>query len=201
MIHKSEALSKSTRERVLEAAKEAFLSRGYSASMDSIASRALVAKQTLYNHFSSKDALFEEVVRVATESILVALDGDSDDLRSDLFRFANAYREATLSYSGIAMFRTLTSEAQRFPVLARAVYAVGPGKTLRQVALFIDKHMRAGRLRRDDPDLASEMLLAMLVGVDRTRYLLGVEEPPPTVSDTKTAFIIDNFLRAYAPTP
>jgi AcrR family transcriptional regulator len=201
MIHKSEALSKSTRERVLEAAKEAFLSKGYSASMDSIASRALVAKQTLYNQFSSKETLFREVIRVATESILVALDDNSNDLRSDLIRFANAYREATLSYSGIAMFRTLTSEAQRFPILASAVYAVGPGQTLRQVALFIDKHMRAGRLRRDDPNLASEMLLGMLVGVDRTRYLLGVEEPPSTVSGTKTTFIIDNFLRAYAPAP
>jgi TetR/AcrR family transcriptional repressor of mexJK operon len=201
MIHEPDALSKGTRERVLEAAKEAFLSKGYSASMDSIASRALVAKQTLYNHFASKDALFEEVVRVATESILVALDGDSDDLRSDLFRFAKAYRGATLSYSGIAMFRTLTSEAQRFPVLARAVYAVGPGQTLRQVALFMDKHMLAGRLRRDDPDLASEMLLGMLVGVDRTRFLLGVEAPPETLSDARTALIIDNFLRVYAPAP
>ena len=186
---------------MLEAAKEAFLSKGYSASMDSIASRALVAKQTLYNQFSSKETLFREVVRVATESILVALDDNSNDLRSDLIRFANAYRGATLSYSGIAMFRTLTSEAQRFPILASAVYAVGPGQTLRQVALFIDKHMRAGRLRRDDPNLASEMLLGMLVGVDRTRYLLGVEEAPSTVSDTKTTFIIDNFLRAYAPAP
>lgn len=201
MTHRSEALLQSTRERVLEAAKEAFLSKGYSASMDSIASRALVAKQTLYNQFSSKETLFREVVRVATESILVALDDNSNDLRSDLIRFANAYREATLSYSGIAMFRTLTSEAQRFPILASAVYAVGPGQTLRQVALFIDKHMRAGRLRRDDPNLASEMLLGMLVGVDRTRYLLGVEEAPSTVSDTKTTFIIDNFLRAYAPAP
>lgn len=201
MTRRSEALSRSTRERVLEAAKEAFLSKGYSASMDSIASRALVAKQTLYNQFSSKETLFREVVRVATESILVALDDNSNDLRSDLVRFANAYREATLSYSGIAMFRTLTSEAQRFPILASAVYAVGPGQTLRQVALFIDKHMRAGRLRRDDPNLASEMLLGMLVGVDRTRYLLGVEVPPSTVSGAKTTFIIDNFLRAYAPAP
>lgn len=201
MTHRSEALLKSTRERVLEAAKEAFLSKGYSASMDSIASRALVAKQTLYNQFSSKETLFREVVRVVTESILVALDDNSNDLRSDLIRFANAYRGATLSYSGIAMFRTLTSEAQRFPILASAVYAVGPGQTLRQVALFIDKHMRAGRLRRDDPNLASEMLLGMLVGVDRTRYLLGVEEAQSTVSDTKTTLIIDNFLRAYAPAP
>lgn len=200
MIHEPEALSKGTRERVLEAAKEAFLSKGYNASMDSIASRALVAKQTLYNHFSNKDALFEEVFRVATESILVALDGSSNDLRSDLFRFASAYRKATMSYSGIAMFRTLTSEAQRFPILARAAYAVGPGQTLHQVALFIDKHMRAGRLRRDDPDLASEMLLGMLVGIDRTRFLLGAEELPETLSDVKTALIIDNFLRAYAPT-
>lgn len=199
MLAQPESLASGTRERLLRAAAEAFFARGYHASMDNIAARAEVAKQTLYNHFSSKDALFGEVVRIATQSILLSLDGETSDLRSTLIQFAMAFRTKALSPEGIAMFRTLMSEAQRFPTLARAVYAVGPGQTLRQLSAHIEKAMRCGQLRSDDPDFASEMLLGMLTGMDRTRALFGVENPSPDADASKTTRIIDSFLRAYAP--
>lgn len=188
-----------TRERLLRAAEDAFLTDGYGASMDGIAARAKVAKQTLYNHFAGKEALFGEVVRNATQSILVALASDASDMRANLIQFANAYRGATLSPSGIAIFRTLMSEAQRFPTLARAVYAVGPGQTLRQLSMFIEQNMRAGRLRRDDAVLAAEVLLGMLTGMERIRYLFGVAEAPSVLDESKAAQIVDAFLRAYTP--
>ncbi len=196
------SLTGDTRERLLRAAAEAFLASGYHASMDNIAARAGVVKQTLYNHFNSKDALFGEVVRVGTQRILVSLDGDTSDLRSTLIRFAKAFRATALSPEGIAMFRTMMSEAQRFPTLARAVYAVGPGQTLRQLSAHIEKAMQSGQLRSDDADFASELLLGMLTGMDRTRYLFGVKNPESTSSaadEIKTTRIIDSFLRAYAP--
>lgn len=199
LAHPDSLASGGTRERLLRAAAEAFFADGYHASMDSIAARAEVAKQTLYNHFSSKDALFGEVVRIATQSILLSLDGDSRDLRSTLAQFAMAFRAKALSPEGIAMFRTLISEAQRFPTLARAVFAVGPGQTHRQLSAHIEKAMSSGQLRSDDPDFASEMLLGMLTCMDRTRALFGVENPSPGADAGKTARIIDCFLRAYAP--
>ncbi|MEK7736737.1 MAG: TetR/AcrR family transcriptional regulator C-terminal domain-containing protein, partial [Pseudomonadota bacterium] len=129
-------------------------------------------------------------------------DGDTSDLRSTLIRFAKAFRATALSPEGIAMFRTMMSEAQRFPTLARAVYAVGPGQTLRQLSAHIEKAMQSGQLRSDDADFASELLLGMLTGMDRTRYLFGVKNPESTSSaadEIKTTRIIDSFLRAYAP--
>lgn len=204
MLAQVESQASDTRERLLRAAAEAFFARGYHASMDNIAERAEVARQTLYNHFSSKDALFGEVVRIATQSILLSLDGDTSDLRTTLIRFAKAFRAMTLSPEGIALFRTLVSEAQRFPTLARAVYAVGSGQTLRQLSAHIEKAMRNGQLRSDDANFASELLLSMLTGVDRTRYLFGVENPgnvPAAADEVKTARIIDSFLRAYATLP
>lgn len=199
MIAQPEANLNETRERLLRAATDAFFTEGYGASMDGIAARAMVAKQTLYNHFAGKEALFGEVVRNATQNILVALDGNPDDIRTTLIQFANTYRGTTLTPSGIAIFRILMSEAQRFPTLARAVYDVGLGQTLRQVALFIDQNMQAGRLRRDDPALASETLLGMLTGTDRIRYVLGVADAPSVPDEVKTANIVDIFLRAYTP--
>lgn len=199
MIAHPETPPGDTRERLLRAAEEAFFTDGYGASMDGIAARAKVAKQTVYNHFSGKEALFGEVVRNATQSILVALDADTSDLRASLIQFANAYRGATLTSSGIAIFRILVSEAQRFPTLARNVYAVGPAKTLGQLAFFLEQNMKNGRLRRDDPLLASEILLGMLAGTDRIRQLFGVADAPPASDDAKAARIVDAFLRAYTP--
>src|SRR5207249_1666465 len=48
------------RARVLRAASRSFLRHGYHTSVDEIARRAGVAKQTLYHHFPSQDPLFKE---------------------------------------------------------------------------------------------------------------------------------------------
>src|SRR3954463_2049507 len=134
------------RERGLRAATAAFLTEGYRSSVERIARRAGVAKQTVYSHFPSKDHLFEEVAREMAKRVLVELEphADSrDDLRAALLRFALAYRERVLSDEGIAMFRTLVAEIPRFRTLARAVYQGGPGETAERLAEYLDKAMAA----------------------------------------------------------
>jgi len=198
LISEVEVPSSDTRGRLICAASEAFFADGYRASMDDIATRAGVAKQTLYNHFASKDVLFGEVVRISTQGILVSLDGDGGDLRATLIRFAIAFRATALGARCIAMYRTLITESTRFPLLARAVYEVGPGTAIRQLASLLDKAMQAGELRRDTPDFAAEMLLGMLSGAERTRYLLGIEQALPEDDEARSERIVDCFLRAFA---
>jgi len=50
------------RERVLQAAREAFAESGYGVPLDEIAARAGVGPGTVYRHFPAKEALFEAVV-------------------------------------------------------------------------------------------------------------------------------------------
>src|ERR1700704_2575808 len=166
------------RERVLRAATAAFLSDGYRSSVEHIARRAGVAKQTVYSHFPSKDHLFEEVAREMAKRVLVQLEphdaGTRDDLRPALLRFALAYRERVLNDEGIAMFRTLLAEIPRFRTLARAIYQGGPGETAARLAEYLDKAMADGRLQRDDPRFAAELFMSMLVGLDRIKRLYGI---------------------------
>src|SRR5690242_4728296 len=110
------------RERVLRAATAAFLMDGYRSSVDSIAQRAGVAKQTVYSHFPSKDDLFKEVAREVMKGVLVELDAAPQDLRASLVRFGFAYRNRILSAEGVATFRTLVPEIPRFRALAKAMY-------------------------------------------------------------------------------
>jgi len=182
------------RERVLRAATHSFLARGYGSSVEEIARRAGVAKQTVYHHFPSKDRLFKEVARDLAMSVLIELEGG--DIRAALLRFALAYRERALGAAGIATFRTLVPTAARFKALAKAMYANTAGEMVERLSQHLEAAMKDGRLRRDDPVLAAEMLMSMLAGVDRVKRLFGVNEQRE--SDTRRAGrIVDCFLRAY----
>ncbi|NWG86596.1 MAG: TetR/AcrR family transcriptional regulator [Hydrogenophilaceae bacterium] len=184
-----------TRQRLLDAACEVFREEGYQVSIDRIAARAQVARQTLYNHFPGKDALFAEVVQHAIQSILVILDGDGP-VRETLLAFGNAYREKLLSPEGLAIFRTMTAEAPRFPDLAKQFFRQGPLTTRKRLAEYLALAMATGALRRDDPDFAAEVLTAMLVDFDRLRGLIDLQTD--LLKPAKTAQVVDAFLRMFA---
>jgi len=178
------------RERVLRAATSSFLARGYATSVDDIAREAGVAKQTVYQHFASKDELFKEVARDLAKRVIVGLEGA--DVRDSLLRFSLEYRRRALGADGIATFRTLVPEVPRFRALARAMYANTAGEMVRQLALFLKE-----KLDVPDPEFSAEMLLSMLTGHDRLKRLFAV--PAGTESEAKrTARIVDLFLKAHA---
>jgi TetR/AcrR family transcriptional repressor of mexJK operon len=187
-------MSLDNRQRVLKAATDSFLARGYGSSVDHIARRAGVAKQTVYHHFPSKDRLFKEVARDLTKSLLLELEGE--DVRAALLSFAVAYRQRALGGAGIATFRTLVPTAPRFKALAKAMYANTAGELVGRLAQYLDGAMKSGRLRRDDPVLAAEMLMSMLTGVDRVKRLFGVANGLDGDA-RRAARIVDCFLRAY----
>lgn len=187
------------RTRLLEAATAIFLEEGYRASVERIAARAGVAKQTFYNYFPRKDDLFCEVIRLGTAAMLVSLDDDNAPLRERLLRFANAFRECLLSSKGIAFYRAIAAEAARFPELATAFYINGPQQTAQRLAAELERAMSDGVLRRDDPLFAAEMLQSMLLGGERLRRIFNVDQAMLPVPDAGS--IIDHFLRTYAPHP
>ncbi|MGH3253696.1 MAG: TetR/AcrR family transcriptional regulator [Trebonia sp.] len=60
--------------RILDAAREVLGESGADASMEEIAVRAGVGVGTVYRRFASKDALIDELLRLAMEDILAAAD-------------------------------------------------------------------------------------------------------------------------------
>jgi TetR/AcrR family transcriptional repressor of mexJK operon len=193
------AISNENRNRLIQAATEAFLEEGYRASVDRIAARAGVAKQTLYNHFATKDELFGEVARSCAESTLGHLNAQNGELRTVLLNFAADYRSRALSDSGLALFRTIVGEMAQVTELARSVFAKGTEKTAKGLAAFLDRAMVAGNLRRDDAQFAAEMLLSMLLALDRPRRLAGHRPLSAKAESARVERIVDCFLRAFAP--
>ncbi|GAB4440223.1 MAG: TetR/AcrR family transcriptional regulator [Rhodocyclaceae bacterium] len=186
-----------TRSRLIEAAFAAFAGDGYRASVGRIAELAGVARQTLYNHFPAKEALFSEAIARAVHEVLISLDGDGDT-RATLLRFAAAYRRRVLSAQGLAVLRTVVAEAPRFPDCARRFFREGPAATRRRLAAYLAAKMESGALRRDDPQFAAEMLTAMLGDYDRLRVLIDLQTKRSSEAK-RCERVVDCFLRAYAP--
>ena len=186
-------------QRLIEAARQAFCSDGFrGASVDRIAAAAGVAKQTLYNHFPSKEALFEESIRQGVRDIVVELNDASGDFRHGLVAFSLAFRSKLLSLEGLRWYRTMIAELSRMPELGEIVWRQGPCQTQEHLAQFLGAAMERGDLRRDDPMFAAEMLTSMLVNLDRTRGLL-TGDFDAAADPQRVESIVNCFLRAYRP--
>lgn len=199
MSNPAEAAVADTRNRLIQAARKAFMEEGYRASVDGIAARAGVAKQTLYNHFPSKEELFSESVGLVSAAIMVSLDCQTDDVRATLLRFGATFRQNVHGAEGLALFRTLMAEAARFPTLAQAFFAKGPEQTTARLADFLGRAMAAARLRQDDPRFAAEMLVGMLHNIDHFRCLSSNTPLPEALEESRIGQTVDCFLRAYDP--
>jgi TetR/AcrR family transcriptional regulator, mexJK operon transcriptional repressor len=184
------------RERLLLAAKEVFLAHGYDASVDAIIREAGVARQTFYNHFQNKESLFAEVVKDCFLDIMAPLSGHTDDLRLSLQNFAAIYRQRALSPQGIAAYRMLSSQVQRFPAMVREVYELGTGRMMERLADFLREAMEGGLLRKTDSIFAAELLISMLVGQERSQLLFGIQRPPEDES-LKVKRVLDCFMRLF----
>ncbi len=195
-----EAINGSKRKVVCDAAIRVFIEDGYSASMESIAARAGVAKQTLYNQFGNKEDLFAEVIRQTIDDVTVSLGEPSADLRGSLLSFATAFRAKALSPFGLGMHRALIAQAPRFPKLARVAHEKGAANARDTLAKFLQQAMDSGNLRKTDSQFVAELLLSMLAGFERVRLLYGVKTDPTSLNEKqKCTAIVDCFLRALVP--
>lgn len=188
-----------TRRRLLEAALAAFMEQGYQASTENVAYRAGLSRQTLYNHFSSKQELFAAVANEASRAILATLKDTEGDIHSRLLRFSQQFRELVNGDIGLKLFRALIAEAPRMPELAQAFFANGPEKGLTALSEMLAEAMARGELRSDDPRFAAEMLFGMLTGVDRSRRLCGTPARMAQDEQEYVLRIVNLFVRAYLP--
>lgn len=184
--------------QIILAAKMAFEDKGYRVSMADIARRAGVAKQTLYNHFENKEALFAAVIVDCGAEAHAVLDDKTLALTDKLTAFASAFRYVAMSAQGIAGYRAMTAEAHQFPELAASFYQQGVGLIHTRTQQWLAEMHATGQLFCPDAAFAVDMLFSMLTGFERSRLLLGVAH----VTDgepVRVAPIVHAFLKAFAP--
>lgn len=184
--------------RLLAAAFEVFCESGYSASIDAIAKRANVARQTLYNNFPSKEALFSAAMAAGVHELFSGLENGDGDWHARLVRFSLQFRGRVFSPQLVKFRRLMLAEAARFPELARSFYNSSILLCRRQFAQLIARAMQEGCLRQEDPQEAAHIFLNLVLGSDDIMVLYEAGQPDPADEERKVLRAIELFGRLYA---
>jgi len=178
--------SEAARIAVLEAADDLLVERGFAGvTIEGIAARAGVAKQTIYRWWDSKTAILFDALAQDAEEFFTA--PDTGDLRGDLrVRLREVATFLTTTDAG-AVVRALVGQAQHDPAVAERLAAEF---TARQHALDAAVLLR-GRARGDlAPGTDIDLAIDQLAGPVYYRALITAQEVPPAVTDA----IVDAFL-------
>jgi AcrR family transcriptional regulator len=96
------------RQRILDAAREAFTEHGEDAQMDDIARRAGLGVGTLYRHFDTKDALVGELIRLKLADIAERVRLKFEDESDPWAAFEGGFREQADVMAGDAAHQNMT---------------------------------------------------------------------------------------------
>ena len=194
------------RQAILLAATEVFLRSGYlGTNMDEIAALSEVSKQTVYKHFSSKEALFIEIVGSMTgaagDSVHPVQVEAKDGVELEAFLFDYAYRQLSVVLTPrlMQLRRLVVSEVGRFPELARVLYERGPGRAMGALAAAFEALAERGLLRVDDPAMAASHFnwLVMAEAINRAMLLGDAAIPSDKQLRHQAKEGVRVFLAAY----
>lgn len=190
---------------ITRAASEMFLAEGFDrASLDQIAQRAGVSKQTIYSHFADKQALFLAICSELTEKLTIPLrqpPSETGDLRAILQRLGEDAMAMMLHPASLDLHRLIVGAAARFPELGQAAYDAGAGRMITDLSALLAQRSRSGDglsrpLASDEADRLAEQFIGMLRGFHQVRGLLGVAPMPSTQIRSYVAACVDLLLRA-----
>ncbi|MGD0312842.1 MAG: TetR/AcrR family transcriptional regulator [Acidimicrobiales bacterium] len=155
--------------QIREAAVGVFLASGYEgATMEEIAVRAGVSKQTVYKHFTDKQHLFADIV-LSTTGDMISLVGliaerlpETSDLSTDLEQLAESFLVALMQPRVLRLRRLVISSADRFPEISAAWYERGFEQALGALAGSFRALADRRLLVVDDAAAAAEHFVGML---------------------------------------
>lgn len=187
------------RETILQASTAAFRDEGYeSTSMDRIAELACASKRTVYNHFGSKEALFQAVVARLFEETMalkqVAWDPERT-LEEQLAEFVRARTLLSEDQAALCLTRVVLGVYIKQPDLLRDAVARLAEDDI-AIANWLRAAHQAGQLSVPDPELAAHMFGKMTAGVLFWPQLLEGQMDPDT-RERLTRELVQTFLARY----
>lgn len=164
-MNKNLTLRERKRAAIIDAAILEFREKGFqTTSMDALAARAEVSKRTVYNHFASKEVLFQELVQQMFE-VACATDAYTYDhntsLQEQLTRFGHYKLELFQSQRFLDLARILLVECVHDPKLADEAR-----KRFEQsdqgLDKWVEKAIADGRLKPVDPVYAANQFIGLI---------------------------------------
>jgi AcrR family transcriptional regulator len=164
-------------QHIVAIATRLFIQQGYAAtSIEQIAAAAGSGKQTIYRRFTSKEALFVEVISRKGERLMQiseAAHAVGGTPLAVLREIGRQLLDFMLDPEMIGLQRVLIAEAARFPQTVEAVLetCMGPFQDLVHAALREAKD--AGEIRFDDLDQTQMQMIGLLTGSPVQKTLIG----------------------------
>ena len=192
-------------EALLGAAGERFPASGFQGtSMDEVAQRAGVSKQTVYSHFASKEALFQACIRakVAGYGFDETTEVDETDLRAALSTLTRRFVDLLFDPEVIAMHRLVMGESASQPRIAELFFDSGPRRTQDTVTAFLQAQAAKGRLQIDQGRLhyAAMQWLNTAVGMYQLQLWLGLRASVAQDElETHLRRVVDDFCACITP--
>ncbi|WP_417460278.1 TetR/AcrR family transcriptional regulator [Kordiimonas sp.] len=153
---------------IVEAASLLFLEQGFDGtSMDEVAKRAGVSKQTVYSHFAGKEQLFSHVIKVTIEEYYpdaALATVEHHTLETDLLAVAETYVRLLMSDKAIGMHRVLVAAAPKGPEFAQMFWQAGPEEMTIKLCEFLQSWVDKGELAITDLEKAGGRFITLLKG-------------------------------------
>ncbi|REE97411.1 TetR/AcrR family transcriptional regulator [Thermomonospora umbrina] len=190
------------RQAIVTAAREAFVREGFDVSMDVIAAAAGVSKVTVYNHFSTKEDLFTEVVGQAMDEAHADMAevrahlADAEDAREALTHVARALVAAATDPSRLALRNLVTGELRRFPELGRAYQRRGPSRSAAALGEVLGDLCARGHLDIAELDVAAVQFFGLTIYPHLIVGSFGAALPED-LADRLVKDGVDMFLSRY----
>lgn len=155
------------RERILDAAREEFATRGFAAArMEDVAKRVGISRAALYLSFDSKEALFRELVSaVITDIMPTLLPSDYGTLPAPalLRGFVKNAMKRMASPEMAFLPRLIVGEGRNFPELARFYHETAMICVLGAVERLIIHGVERGEFACADPKMAARSVAGGII--------------------------------------
>ncbi len=170
------------RAAILNAAVKTFDGDGFDrTSMDQIAATADVSKRTVYNHFASKEDLFDAIVnQLHSRCSILRFNFDPDrDLERQLIEIGHSYLTLMTSDEFMKLARVVLSRFIQYPEKAGQMLR-GHGDTQAAIITWMTAAKKDGNLEIDDPETSAVQFMALMNAFAFWPQLIGGEERPST---------------------
>lgn len=172
------------RKAILGAAKKLFLQEGYAnTSMDAISIKSGVSKRTVYGHFGTKDALFEEIIRGLCNAIIpkgiADASGDDTDVEDRLTEIGITFLKGIYAEEHVQLFRTVSADSRHHPMVGRLMYEGPITASHTSIKSYFDRMVEQGRLDLDDTEMAAGQYLSMIKTNVHMQLLLNFRKSVP----------------------